>query len=80
MLNTLTSEIPNVVKITVLVIYILGFLFCIFIRGVIDKTPLAKSSSKTQLTVLFMIWLASPALLAGLLVVTLKTLFKNGKR
>lgn len=80
MLNTLTSEIPNVVKITVLVIYILGFLFCIFIRGVIDKTPLAKSSSKTQLTVLFMIWLASPALLAGLLVVTLKTLFKNGKK
>lgn len=80
MLNTLTAEVPQAVKITVLVIYILGFLFCIFIKGVIDKTPLAKSSNKTQLMVLFMIWLASPALLVGLLIVTLKTLFKNGNK
>lgn len=80
MVNALTAEVPQAVKITVLVIYILGFLFCIFIKGVIDKTPLAKSSNKTQLTVLFMIWLASPALLAGLLVVTIKTLFKNGNK
>lgn len=80
MLNTLTAEVPQAVKITVLVIYILGFLFCIFIKGVIDKTPLAKSSNKTQLMVLFVIWLASPALLVGLLIVTLKTLFKNGNK
>lgn len=80
MLNTLTVEVPQAVKITVLVIYILGFLFCIFIKGVIDKTPLAKSSNKNQLTVLFMIWLASPALLVGLLIVTIKTLFKNGNK
>lgn len=80
MFNALTVEVPQAVKITVLVIYILGFLFCIFINGVIDKTPLAKSSNKTKLMVLFMIWLASPALLAGLLVVTIKTLFKNGNK
>lgn len=80
MLNTLTVEVPQAVKITVLVIYILGFLFCIFIKGVIDKTTLAKSSNKNQLMVLFMIWLASPALLAGLLIVTIKTLFKNGNK
>lgn len=80
MVNALTAEVPQAVKITVLVIYILGFLFCIFIKGVIGKTPLAKSSNKNQLTVLFMIWLASPALLAGLLVVTIKTLFKNGNK
>lgn len=80
MLNTLTSEIPNVVKITVLVIYILGFWFCIFIKNVINKTTLARSSRKTRLTTLFMIWLASPAVLIGLLAVTIKTFFKNGNK
>lgn len=80
MYTMLTAEVPHVVKVIFLVIYILGFIFCIFMKGVVKETNLARSSKKTQYMVLFMVWLASPAVLIGLLILTFKTMFSYNKK
>lgn len=65
---------------TLLVFYTLGFIFCLFIRSVIEETPLKKASNPVRYGVLFLIWVVSPAVIIGLFTLTFKTLFKNGNR
>lgn len=65
---------------TLLVFYILGFIFCLFIRSVIEETPLKKASNPVRYGVLFLIWAVSPAVITGLFILTLKILFKNDTR
>lgn len=59
--------------------YIIGFVFMLYVRSVIDETPIRNRSNTVKNGVLFLIWALSPAVLVGLISVTLKTLFSNGK-
>lgn len=65
---------------TLLVLYTLGFIFCLFIRSVIEETPLKKAPNPVRYGVLFLIWAVSPAVITGLFILTLKILFKNDTR
>lgn len=65
---------------TLLVFYTLGFIFCLFIRGVIEKTPLKKASNLVRYGVLFLIWAVSPVVITGLFILTLKIIFENDTR
>lgn len=59
--------------------YTLGFIFMLYVRSVIDETKIKNRSNTVKNGVLFLIWALSPAVLVGLISVTLKTLFGNGK-
>ena len=65
---------------TLLAFYTLVFIFCLFIRSVIEETPLKKASNPVRYGVLFLIWAVSPAVITGLFILTLKILFKNDTR
>lgn len=65
---------------TLLVFYTLGFIFCLFIRSVIEETPLKKASNPVRYGVLFIIWMVSPAVVIGLFALTFNVLFRNGKK
>lgn len=60
--------------------YGLGLLFCIFLRSVIKKTPLKRSSTSVRYGVLFLIWMMSPAVVMGLFFLTLKAIFRHGDK
>jgi len=60
--------------------YILGFIFCIFLRSVISKTPLKRSSTKVRYGVLFLIWMMSPAVVIGLFILTMEVIFRHGDK
>lgn len=65
---------------TLIIMYILGFIFCIFLRSVITETPLKRSSTKVRYGVLFLIWMMSPAVVIGLFLLTLKVILKHGDK
>lgn len=71
---------PTWLGYTILSFYILGFFFCLFIRSVIEETPLKKASNPVRYGVLFLIWAVSPAVITGLFILTFKILFKNDTR
>jgi hypothetical protein len=75
-----TSPAPTWLGYTILSFYIIGFFFCLFIRSVIEETPLKKASNPVRYGVLFLIWVVSPAVIIGLFTLTFKILFKNGNR
>lgn len=60
--------------------YGLGLLFCIFLRSVIQETPLKRSSTKVRYGVLFLIWMMSPAVVIGLFILTMKVIFIHGDK
>lgn len=74
------NPVPVWLGYTLLVFYTLGFSFCLFIRSVIEETPLKKASNKVRYEVLFLIWAVSPAVITGLFILTFKILFKNDNR
>lgn len=80
MYNTLTATPQTWLGYTLLIMYVLGFIFCIFLRSVIQETPLKKASNPVRYGVLFIIWMVSPAVVAGLVILTLNVLFRNGKK
>lgn len=80
MYNTLTATPPTWLGYTLLIMYVLGFIFCIFLKSVIKETPLKKASNPVRYGVLFLIWAVSPAVITGLFILTLKILFKNDTR
>lgn len=70
---------------TLIIMYILGFIFCIFLRSVISETPLKRSSTKVRYGILFLIWMMSPAVVIGLFfltmkVLTMKVIFRHGDK
>lgn len=71
---------PTWLGYTILIMYVLGFIFCIFLISVIKETPLRKASNPVRYGVLFLIWAVSPAVITGLFILTLKILFKNDTR
>ena len=75
-----TSPAPAWLGYTLLVFYTLGFIFCLFIRSVIEETPLKKASNPVRYGVLFLIWAVSPAVVTGMLILTFNVLFRNGKK
>lgn len=75
-----TSPVPTWLGYTILSFYILGFFFCLFIRSVIEETPLKKASNPVRYGVLFLIWAVSPAVVTGLVILTFNVLFRNGKK
>ena len=60
--------------------YGLGLLFCIFLRSVIQETPLKRSSTPVRYGVLFLIWMMSPAVVMGLFFLTIKVIFRHGDK
>lgn len=80
MYNTLTATPPTWLGYTLLIMYVLGFIFCIFLKSVIQETPLKKASNPVRYGVLFLIWVVSPAVVTGLFILTFNVLFKNGKK
>ena len=80
MYNTLTATPPTWLGYTLLIMYVLGFIFCIFLKSVIQETPLKKSSNPVRYGVLFLIWAVSPAVVTGLFILTFNVLFRNGKK
>jgi len=71
------NPVPAWLGYTLLVFYTLGFIFCLFIRSIIEETPLKKATNPVRYRVLFLIWAVSPAVITGLFILTFKTLFKN---
>lgn len=65
---------------TLIIMYILGFILCIFLRSVISETPLKRSSTKVRYGVLFLIWMMSPAVVIGLFFLTMKVIFRHGDK
>ena len=80
MYNTLTATPPTWLGYTLLIMYVLGFIFCIFLINVIKETPLGKASNPVRYGVLFLIWAVSPAVVTGLFILTFNVLFRNGKK
>ena len=80
MYNTLTATPPTWLGYTLLIMYVLGFIFCIFLESVIQETPLKKASNPVRYGVLFLIWAVSPAVVTGLFILTFNVLFRNGKK
>lgn len=80
MYNTLTATPPTWLGYTLLIMYVLGFIFCIFLKSVIQGTPLKKASNPVRYGVLFLIWAVSPAVVTGLFILTFNVLFRNGKK
>ncbi len=80
MYNTLTATTPTWLGYTLLIMYVLGFIFCIFLISVIKETPLMKASNPVRYGVLFLIWAVSPAVVTGLFILTFNVLFRNGKK
>lgn len=80
MYNTLTATPPTWLGYTLLIMYVLGFIFCIFLISVIKETPLGKASNPVRYGVLFLIWAVSPAVVTGLFILTFNVLFRNGKK
>ena len=80
MYNTLTATPPTWLGYTLLIMYVLGFIFCIFLKSVIQETPLKKASNPVRYGVLFLIWMVSPAVVTGLFILTFNVLFRNGKK
>ena len=80
MYNTLTATPPTWLGYTILIMYVLGFIFCIFLKSVIQETPLRKASNPVRYGVLFLIWAVSPAVVTGLFILTFNVLFRNGKK
>lgn len=80
MYNTLTATPPTWLGYTLLIMYVLGFIFCIFLKSVIQETPLKKASNTVRYGVLFLIWAVSPAVVTGLFILTFNVLFRNGKK
>lgn len=56
---------------TIALIYIIGFIFCIFLRGIINESALRKQGAPVRYAVLLLVWIFSPAVILGLLWVTL---------
>ena len=61
----------NVIEKVIIIIYVLGIFFCIYLRGVIKESSLRKYGLSVKYSVLFIIWLLSPAVLLGLIWVTI---------
>lgn len=80
MYNTLTATPPTWLGYTLLIMYVLGFIFCIFLISVIKETQLRKASNPVRYGVLFLIWAVSPAVVTGLFILTFNVLFRNGKK
>lgn len=80
MYNTLTATPPTWLGYTLLIMYVLGFIFCIFLISVIKETSLKKASNPVRYGVLFIIWMVSPAVVTGLFILTFNVLFRNGKK
>lgn len=80
MYNTLTATPPTWLGYTLLIMYVLGFIFCIFLISVIKETPLGKASNPVRYGVLFLIWAVSPAVVTGMFILTFNVLFRNGKK
>lgn len=80
MYNQLLVTTPTWFNYTLLIIYTLGFIFCIFLKGIIEDTPLKRSTNRVRYGVLFLIWVMSPAVITGLLMLTLKVFFRNGDK
>nr|DAS89710.1 MAG TPA: hypothetical protein [Caudoviricetes sp.] len=80
MYNTLTATPPTWLGYTLLIMYVLGFIFCIFLKSVIQETPLKKASNPVRYGVLFLIWMVSPAVVTGLFILTFNVLFRNGQK
>ena len=80
MYNTLTATPPTWLGYTLLIMYVLGFIFCIFLISVIKEIPLGKASNPVRYGVLFLIWAVSPAVVTGLFILTFNVLFRNGKK
>lgn len=80
MYNTLTATPPTWFGYTLLIMYVLGFIFCIFLISVIKETTLGKASNPVRYGVLFLIWAVSPAVVTGLFILTFNVLFRNGKK
>ena len=78
--NTLTATPPTWLGYTLLIMYVLGFIFCIFLKSVIQETPLKKASNPVRYGVLFLIWAVSPAVVTVLFILTFNVLFRNGKK
>lgn len=76
----LTSTPPIWFGYTLIIMYILGFIFCIFLRSIITETPLKRLSTKVRYGVLFLILMMSPAVVIGLFLLTLKVIFKHGDK
>ena len=74
------SPAPAWLGYTLLVFYTLGFIFCLFIRSVIEETPLKKASNPVRYGVLFLIWMMSPAVVMGLFFLTMKVIFRHGDK
>lgn len=73
------TPVTSVLKYFLVASYTLGFIFMLYVRSVIDETPIRSRSKAVKNGVLFLIWALSPAVLVGLIAVTIKTLFSNGK-
>lgn len=80
MYNMLTVTPPTWLGYTLLIMYVLGFIFCILLISVIKETPLVKASNTVRYGVLFLIWAVSPAVVTGLFILTFNVLFRNGKK
>lgn len=80
MYNTLTATPPTWLGYTLLIMYVLGFIFCIFLKSVIKETLLRKASNPVRYGVLFLIWMVSPAVVTGLFILTFNVLLRNGKK
>lgn len=55
---------------TIALIYIIGLIFCIYLRGIINDFALKKQGAPVRYMVLLLIWIFSPAVILGLLWVT----------
>lgn len=60
---------------TLLVVYFLGFLFCVYLKGIIEESKLKNCSKPVRYIVLFLIWAFSPAVILGFIVLTIKVFF-----
>lgn len=60
-------------------LYFWGILIVAYIKSVIDETPIAGLRTSARASVLFVIWLFSPAVVLGFIWITFKVLI-IGKR
>ena len=63
----------NIVEKVIIITYVLGIFFCIYLKGIIKESSLNKYGSPVRYSVLFIIWLLSPAVLVGLIWVTISS-------
>lgn len=69
----ITAEPVNGLIQVIIWVYILGLLFCILLRDVINKSNLQNIGGKpVRYAVLFFIWVCSPAVIIGLLILTIR--------